>query len=337
MTGTESESETLFRTILETSIDGILVISSDREYVTYNQQFLDLWGVPAELVEDQPEEVALEWALGQLEEPEEFLEKVEYLYEHPEEESRDQIQHVDGRVFDRYSAPVVADDGTHYGRVWFFQDVTERVETLRELERQNERLEEFASVISHDLRNPLNVAEGHLEMAMEEYDDEHLEAVAEAHGRIEMLVEDLLTLARQGKQIEAPEPVELARLVEECWRNVETGDATLDVETASTVMADESRLEQLLENLFRNAIEHGGEAVTVTVGDREGGFYVEDDGPGIPAAEREQVLESGYSTKDEGTGFGLSIVQTVAEAHGWEVSVTDGASGGARFEFSTGE
>ncbi|MFB6149445.1 MAG: PAS domain S-box protein, partial [Halobacteriales archaeon] len=121
-----AHQQSLLEAVMETSIDGILVIDEDREYVTWNQQFIDMWGVPEELVGDKPEELGLEWALDRLEDPDAFIEKVEYLYEHPGEESRDQIRLTDGRVFDRYSAPVEGDDGTYFGRVWFFRDITER-------------------------------------------------------------------------------------------------------------------------------------------------------------------------------------------------------------------
>jgi signal transduction histidine kinase len=77
--------------------------------------------------------------------------------------------------------------------------------------------------------------------------------------------------------------------------------------------------------------------VTVTVGDLadDAGFFVADDGPGIPPDERETVFEAGHSTAPDGTGFGLAIVDGIADAHGWTVRVTDSATGGARFEFST--
>ena len=99
-------------------------------------------------------------------------------------------------------------------------------------------------------------------------------------------------------------------------------------------MADELRLKQLFENLIRNAVEHGGSAVTVTIGDLNEGFYVEDTGTGIPAEEVATAFEAGYSTNAEGTGFGLSIVQRIAEAHGWDIHITNRSGGGARFEIT---
>ncbi|MFA1611467.1 hybrid sensor histidine kinase/response regulator [Halobellus rubicundus] len=208
-------------------------------------------------------------------------------------------------------------------------------ERERELTRQNARLEQFASVVSHDLRNPLNVAEGRLELAMEECDSEQLESVRNAHERMKSLVDDLLTLARKRDTEVDREPVRLDQFVRTCWANVDTGEAALEVETDRELAADESQLRQLFENLFRNAVEHGGADVTVTVGSVEGGFYVEDDGPGIPAEDRDEIFEYGFSTARNGTGFGLAIVQQCVEAHGWEIQPAEGEAGGARFEIYT--
>jgi PAS domain S-box-containing protein len=246
----------------------------------------------------------------------------------------------------------------------------ERTEQLRarerELSSQNDQLEQFASIISHDLRNPLNVAEGRLELGRTNDDNEHLAAVADAHDRMRALIEDLLALAREGDEISDLEPIDLGSILKDCWRNVETADATLVNEASGTVRGDESRLKQLFENLVRNsvehgstgdrsqtgdsvehsstssrtgsddAVEHGADDVTITVGEltERDGFDIEDDGPGIPPDERETVFEAGYSTSRDGTGFGLSIVKRIVDAHGWEISVTESHNGGARFEIT---
>jgi PAS domain S-box-containing protein len=207
-------------------------------------------------------------------------------------------------------------------------------EREQELTRQNDRLEEFASVVSHDLQNPLQVAEGRLELAQEECESEQLDAVERALGRMDALIEDLLTLAREGNRVQELELIDLSTLAENCWQNVETNEATLETDSEQTIQADEGQLKQLLENLIRNAVEHGGDDITVTLGDIDGGFYVADDGPGIPPDERDSVFDAGYSTSDTGTGFGLSIVKQVAEAHGWDITLTESDSGGARFEIT---
>lgn len=205
-----------------------------------------------------------------------------------------------------------------------------------ELERQNERLEKFTSVVSHDLRNPLQVAEGRAKLAQTTGDTENLEAVLDAHERMRTLIEDLLTIAREGRQVEDTEPVALSEIASGCWQRVAADEATLSCETALELNADPGRLKQILENLFANAVEHAGAGVTVEVGSLadSDGFYVADDGPGIPAEEREAVFDVGYSTGSDGTGFGLNIVNEIVDAHGWEVAVVDAESGGARFEIA---
>jgi PAS domain S-box-containing protein len=214
----------------------------------------------------------------------------------------------------------------------------ERTEQLRarerELTRQNDRLEAFASIVSHDLRNPLSVASGRLELAREDCDTPHLEPAERALDRMNALIDDLLTLARHGDVVGDLESVALEAVTRRCWENVSTGDATVRIETDRVVEANRGRLQQLLENLFRNSIEHGGEDVTVTVGDLDDGFYVEDDGGGIPPESLDDVFEAGYSTSQEGTGFGLSIVKQIVEAHGWEIRLSESDAGGARFEIS---
>ncbi|SEG73358.1 PAS domain S-box protein [Halobellus limi] len=203
---------------------------------------------------------------------------------------------------------------------------------ISDRKQREQQLAEFASVVSHDLRNPLNVAEGRIQLAREECDSEHLEAVERMHERMNSLINDLLTLARSGTSVIEPETVELGRFLDTCWRNVATADATLRSRIDRPISGDRSRLQQLFENLFRNAVEHAGEDVTVTVGELDDGFYVEDDGPGIPPERRSEAFEMGYSTADGGTGFGLNIVERVVEEHGWEISLTEGSEGGARFE-----
>ena len=226
------------------------------------------------------------------------------------------------------------DAGEPVRAVGIHLDVDEQKRRERELERETQRLAEFSSVLSHDLRNPLQVVSGNLEMASDDCDSEHLDAAADALARIEELIDDLLRLAQSGNQVTETATHDLATLARDCWGHVATADATLVTDTDRTVRADQSRLSQLFENLFRNSVEHGGTDVPVTVGDLPDGFYVEDDGPGIPEADREEVFAAGYSTASAGTGFGLSIVNRVAQAHGWDVRVTGGSDGGARFEIT---
>jgi len=287
-------------------------------------------------------------------------------------------------------------DGAPTGIIGIGRDITERTQREQRLERQNDRLNQFADVVSHDLRNPLNVARTRLELARQETESEHFEAIERAHERMDTLIESVLRLARMREEgLDEPETVDLADITVDSLETVPTTDATVVIDTDAVVRADRTQLRQLLENLFRNAVEHGstsppsqaredavehgstsprshapedaveggivtpkpgqdrqlpvgertesagpvddsGDAVTITVGDTDegNGFYVADDGPGIPEQERERVLQNGYSLTADGTGLGLSIVATIARAHGWEFTITEGDGGGARFEFT---
>jgi PAS domain S-box-containing protein len=205
------------------------------------------------------------------------------------------------------------------------------------LERQNDRLEQFASVVSHDLRNPLQVAITRLDLLAEECDDDNVDAIERALSRIDNITEDVLWLARHGRDIGDVGAVALRELVRDAWAitaDGADGSALLfdGSQEFGRIEADSDRLRQLLENLLGNAVEHGGPGVTVTVGTLEDGFYVADDGPGIPEGERDSIFEAGHSMTDQGTGFGLHIVQEIVDAHGWDIRVTDSADGGARFE-----
>lgn len=216
------------------------------------------------------------------------------------------------------------------------RDITESQARKRELERKNERLEEFASVLSHDLRNPLTVASGRLELLDVPADTEHTVAIRQAHDRIEALIDDLLTLAQQGKSIGETTEVSIPQVASRAWQQIEKDTATLEIDVDLMIEADKSRFQQLFENLFRNAIEHGGDTVTISVGylSESAGFYIEDDGPGIPPAKRKDVVQAGFSDTEDGTGFGLSIVKQIVEGHDWQLSITESDEGGARFEIS---
>ena len=206
-------------------------------------------------------------------------------------------------------------------------------------------VDRLASVISHDLRNPLDVAAAHLQAARETGDAEHFEQLAAAHTRMERIIQDVLTLARGEDALEPIAGVDPGGVATDAWATVDTEAASLSVaEDLPTLAADRDRLQRLFENLFRNSIEHGTgshrpgaeeNALTVTVGRDGTGFFVADNGVGIPTADRQQVFDAGYVRDDSGltTGLGLTIVEEIAEAHKWDIELTDSNTGGARFEF----
>ena len=192
-----------------------------------------------------------------------------------------------------------------------------RKQATERMQRQRDQLEEFSRVVSHDVRNPLGILDGYLDMAEETGDPEHFQRCRDAVDRMESLIDDLLFLTREGQTIGGREEVDLAALARESWSFVNSDAATLEVDTDHVVMGDWSRLQQVFENLFRNSVEHGGTDVTIRMGDLDDGtgIYVEDDGAGIPEDERDEVFVDGYSTTSSGTGLGLTIVKSIISDH----------------------
>jgi signal transduction histidine kinase len=229
-------------------------------------------------------------------------------------------------------------------------DPTTGTLTLREQANESDSQpigDHIASVVSHDLRNPLDVAKARARAARETGETEHFDRLDRAHDRMERIIGDVLTLARGSGVVDTTAGVPVAAVARDAWQAVETDAASLEVASdLPETEADADRLQRLFENLFRNAIEHGftsnptqsddadgsAEDRTVYVGPMDGGFAVDDDGQGIPPDERDRVFEPGYTASSDGTGLGLTIVRRIATAHSWTVAAAQSESGGARFE-----
>ena len=316
-----------YQTLVENFPDGaVFLFDTELEYIQVGGQELSAVGLsPEEIKETGPHDLF----------PEEIADKtVRYYQETVDGASHTFEQEYGGERYRIQTIPIRTGDGEVAYGLALSQNITEETERRQELEAQNERLEEFARIVSHDLRNPLGVAGGHIELAGGSDENDHLAKAANAIERSQALIDDLLTLAREGDQADEVESVDLGEVAKQSWQTTETAQATLNVDEPELGEADRGRLRELFENLYRSAVEHGGDGVTVHVGAMEDGFYVADTGSGIPESARDEIFEAGYSTADDGTGFGLRIVEQIAKAHGWEVSVTEGTEGGARFDIT---
>lgn len=201
---------------------------------------------------------------------------------------------------------------------------------------ETDQVVEFARILEHDIRTPLTVAKAHLEMAQAGDDvPERLDAIARAHDQIERLLNDFRAVLGSGTFELEPESIDINAFAAERWRHIGADSSRLSVTLEDPIVADRCALRRILDNLFRNALTHGGSNVNVTVGggNEPPSFFVSDDGNGIPPEIRERVKESGYTTSQRGTGFGLTIVEVLAAAHGWSVEIAESADGGARIEF----
>jgi PAS domain S-box-containing protein len=326
------------RKVLGEMTDGFLVVDTGNQIIDANQQAREIFD--GQSLVDEPIETVYPG-----------YERV--LQAQRNGQSSHEFQQSGGgrdRYFDVRVSPVSGIGGRVEAHVVRFSDITERKErereleaTKRELERSNEKLDQFAGMVSHDLRNPLSVILGRADLLRGEAPDEHVEPIENSAERMATMIDDLLTLSRAGESIDDPEPVSLAAVVADSWAAVKSEDIELEVDVPDSieVEADGGRLRHVFENLFRNAIEHNDSPVTIRVGTLSGetepvsGFFIADDGTGIPESDREEVFEQGYTTNRDGTGFGLPIVEEIVEAHGWTISTGESDAGGARFEIHT--
>jgi PAS domain S-box-containing protein len=327
----QREVERRYRALIENASDLVAVIDEDGYYTYHSPSSTRILGYdPEDLVgepfarfihPDDRQEVFEEFAQG-VENPD-YLSAHEFRFRHRDGSWR----WIESRGRNRLDHPLI--DGV----VVNSRDVTERKRQEALLRQRNDRLQTLASVASHDLRNPLQVISGHIQLAQETGDAEHFEVMENAVERMQVLVEDVVTLAREGVLVKDTEEVDLATVARESWESIEAASVTFVVEFESMqVTGDRSKLLSLFTNLFTNAIDHGA-ADEIRVGALSNGFYVEDNGEGIDEETRSQMFERGFSTEPEGSGLGLPIVQSIATAHRWDVSIAESADG-TRFEIT---
>lgn len=215
---------------------------------------------------------------------------------------------------------------TFRGVAGVVRDVSARQTRVAKLAAQNERLTEVANYISHDLQTPLMTLAACLSR-IDTMDTEMLETATETVERMDEMTDGVSRLAQEGWTVETTTELRIDEMVANAWCHVDATAATLDIDGSAerTIEANESKLGHLLENILKNAVDHC-DAPTVTVTGRADGFIIADDGPGIPASRRESVFEPGGTA--DGTGLGLAHAAKIADAHGWDISVTDSPDGG---------
>ncbi|ELZ85726.1 multi-sensor signal transduction histidine kinase [Haloferax elongans ATCC BAA-1513] len=318
-----------FAAVFERSSDAMILANNDGEYLRVNPTATRLFGRPeSALLGKKPSDFTSEHF--------DFDTAWNSFLRTSEERGLFAVERPDGSIrIAEYVANTNVLPGVHLS---VLRDVTEQYESKQQLFFEKERLKEFASVLSHDLKNPVQLASGHLELLQSDIDSasarESLEIAMEAVERIGLVIDDVLTMSNADGEGELLTTVEFSEVAETVWKRVRQGTSEATIEPGITIEADPVRLERLLTNLFRNAIEHGGTAVQIRVGRLadDAGFFIEDDGPGIPEDERQNVFSWGYSTKSGGSGIGLASIGQIVEAHEWDLSIVEGTEGGARFE-----
>jgi PAS domain S-box-containing protein len=354
------EKELRFKTtILETqqqnALDGILVVDETQTIISCNRRFIEIFDIPPRLIEAGYDVPVLKHVTEQTADPDGFLSRVEYLYNHTEEKSREGILLANGGVIDRYSAPMKGVDGSYFGRVWYFRDISERKLVEAELSRKNAEIEQFIYTVSHDLRSPLVTVKtflGYLEQDISSGDRERaakdMEFMHTAADRMVALLNELLDMSRIGRAHTANDSVGFHELVSEALDALAGQIVTgrVDVRTSADdlpLCGDRRRLLQIWQNLLDNALKYMGaqEVPRIEVGVEQQGeetvFFVRDNGVGI-APEHHGKVFGIFEKLDRttgGVGMGLAMVKRIVEMYGGEIRVeSEGIGSGSCFRFT---
>ena len=353
-----SELLSLLRATLEATADGILVVDRDGNVVSHNRKFLQLWHIPDSLAEERDDDKLLAFVLGQLSDPEGFISAVKRLYSHPEESSYDTIKFKDGRVFDRLSQPQKIGEKI-IGRVWSFRDVTEReiserkkAELIREAASINRELEDFAYIVSHDLKAPLRGIKTLVDWISIDYQDkldeqgkEQLSLLSNRVERMHNLIDGILQYSRIGRMKEERVIVDLNKQVPEIIDMlVPPENITITVENKLPVIeCEQTRILQVFQNLISNAIKYMDKPKGLIKIDcvEENGFWkfsIADNGPGIEEKHYHKIFQifQTLSARDEyeSTGVGLTLVKKIIELYSGKIWIESKVGEGSTFFFT---
>ncbi len=350
-------------TQIESSPDGILIVDENGRWTSWNSRFIEIWNIPEDILHDPNDAAALEAIVTKLTNPQEFYDRVKSIYDHVEASSQDEITLRGGQILYRYSTPMRGTDGRHYGRVWYFRDITE-TKRLQALESRAQRLETAGTIagqVAHDFNNLLSPIMAYPEFIHEELPSDNeahafLDAIESAAGKIADINQDLLTMGRRGHYNLSV--LDLNRVVLQAVKEMELRTKTLTSEldlcdNLMKIKGGDAQINRVLTNLLvnaRDAMEDIGHVniktenfyaddTAIEFGRVPKGEYVKitvtDIGCGIPDDIVQRILDPFFSTKTtdkrQGSGLGLSVVDAVMRDHNGFLDLSSEVGQGTSF------
>ncbi len=346
--------------------EGILIVDENNYRILNNARYIDIFNIPNNLLETGDHSEILNYVAGLMLSPDKFLEKVYYLNNHPFEKSQDDIELKNGQIIERYSAPVLDEDGKYFGRIWSFRDITELKNADKEiksknveLRKANEDKDKFYSIIAHDLRGPIGGLMGMTELLADEgqyfSEAERKELsveLSESAQNAFNLLEQLLEWSRmESGLIEFnPQNYLIKQVVEECLKVLSKQakgkgvEIELSVQDDLEVLADINMLQTIIRNLTTNAVKFtrpGGKVIILAIPEENNRvqIVVKDTGIGMSDEMTKYIFNSDYTLKRTGTsgerssGLGLILCREFVERHGSKIEVRSVEGIGSEFSF----
>jgi PAS domain S-box-containing protein len=351
--------------LVNSSIDGILVIDNHEKKILQNQRCIDLWKVPQNIVEQNDDAVQVQYVMNRTKYPELFVDKIKHLYSHPYEISHDEIEFKDGMFLERYSAPVLGQDGANYGRIWTFREITKRKIAEKELiiakekaEESNKLKIEFLAQMSHEIRTPLSAILGNAgylnDLFGEKMNSDSLDCFKNidlASKRIIRTVDLILNAAELQTSCYIPNFIKvdlnfelLNKLYLSYMHYAEKRGIELIYackEEQMNVIADEYSINQIFTNLIENAIKFTRKGkVEILLGSNENNnliVEIKDTGVGMSKEFLSKLYEpflqeeQGYTRSFDGNGLGLSLVKKYCEINNINIEVESEKNVGSTF------
>ncbi len=324
---------------MEATIDGILIVDDAGKIISYNNRFTDIWGIPPDVIASRLDESVLQLVLDKLVNPEEFLARVRYLYAHRVEKSREEVQLIDTRTLDRYSAPLIGSDSRYYGRIWFFRDITERKRAEDALRQANKQLNLLSSITRHDILNQLMALKGYLYLSTEMIDNPttlrgYIQKEEQAANAIERQIK--FTKDYQELGIAAPEWQNVSANIKKAIAGLPMRDVYVDIDRTDLEIFADRLFEKVFYNLIDNALRYGGaDMKTLRISSQESDasltILCEDDGVGISAEDKKRLFTKGFG---KNTGLGLFLSREILAITGITITENGTPGKGARFEIT---